>query len=397
MESAKNEVRHPSPPRARARSGSREQIENGTKGSTIVIKVGTSTIIHEGTQNIALSNLAALVETAHTLQAAGHKVVLVSSGAVGVGCKRMAMKQRPSTLSGKQAVAAIGQGRLMRTYDDLFSNFEQPIAQVLLTRGDLNDRSRFQNAQNTFMELLRLGVVPIVNENDTVAVEELRFGDNDTLSALVATIVDADWLFLLTDIDRLYTSNPRTDPNAQPIDIVEDISTLTADTKGSGSQWGTGGMATKLTAARIATAAGVHTGILLGTEPRKVLDMLAGKNVGTVFVAKKPTKAMKTNRRWLLSLNPSGKLIVDDGAVRALTQLHKSLFAAGIREVEGDFECQSCIAICDLMGREVARGLINYACAEVQQLKGKQSNEMNTILGYDGVKEVIHRSNIVIL
>ncbi|MCY7408066.1 MAG: glutamate 5-kinase, partial [Alkalinema sp. CAN_BIN05] len=181
---------------------------------TIVVKVGTSSLTNPETGNLALSTIATLVEVLSDLRRSGHRVVLVSSGAVGVGCARLGMTERPKTIAVKQAVAAVGQGRLMRVYDDLFTEMKQPIAQVLLTRGDLVERNRYVNVYRTFHELLNLNVIPIVNENDTVAVDELKFGDNDTLSALVASLVDADWLFLMTDVDRLYTANPRTNPDA---------------------------------------------------------------------------------------------------------------------------------------------------------------------------------------
>ncbi|MCS6815558.1 MAG: glutamate 5-kinase, partial [Cyanobacteria bacterium] len=223
----------------------------------LVIKIGTSsltTVASDTTPGqLALSTIALLVEVICRLRRQGHAVILVSSGAVGVGCARLGLQQRPKSIALKQAVAAVGQGRLMRVYDDLFTSLQQPIAQVLLTRSDLEQRSRYVRVCNTFRELLRLGVIPIVNENDTVAVDELKFGDNDTLSALVASLVQADWLFLLTDVDRLYSADPRHDPNAQPIDRVADVERLTVQVGDRGSAWGTGGMTTKLAAAKIAT------------------------------------------------------------------------------------------------------------------------------------------------
>ncbi|KAJ3530263.1 hypothetical protein NM688_g7734 [Phlebia brevispora] len=229
--------------------------------NTIVIKLGTSSIVHETTHQPLLSTLSSLVETVIELREHGHKVVLVSSGAIGVGLKRMEMPSKPKSLSGKQALAAIGQGRLIALWDNLFGQFGQPIAQVLLTRGDISDRTRYLNAVNTFKELLHLGVVPIVNENDTVSVSEIKFGDNDTLSAITSSMIHADYLFLLTDVDSLYTANPRKDPSAKAIDVVSSISAIRSQvsTKTLGSSLGTGGMETKLIAAEIATAAGVTT------------------------------------------------------------------------------------------------------------------------------------------
>lgn len=224
---------------------------------TIVVKIGTSSLTQPETGQLALSTIATLAETLSDLRRQNYRAILVSSGAVGVGCARLGLTERPKAIALKQAVAAVGQGRLMRVYDDLFTTLQQPIAQVLLTRSDLVQRSRYLNVYNTFRELLELGVIPVVNENDTVAVEELKFGDNDTLSALVASLVEANWLFLLTDVDRLYSADPRSVPDAQPISLVSNINELAklqVQTGGQGSQWGTGGMVTKISAARIATA-----------------------------------------------------------------------------------------------------------------------------------------------
>ncbi|KAJ3488541.1 hypothetical protein NLI96_g2758 [Meripilus lineatus] len=248
--------------------------------NTIVIKLGTSSIVHEKTHQPLLSTLSGIVETVVHLRSLGHKVVLVSSGAIGVGLQRMNMPSRPKTLSGKQALAAIGQGRLIALWDNLFGQLGQPIAQVLLTRGDISDRTRYLNAVNTFKELLSLGVIPIVNENDTVSVSEIKFGDNDTLSAITASMLHADYLFLLTDVDGLYNTNPRKDPTAQVIPIVSSISAIRSkvSTKTLGSNLGTGGMETKLIAAEIATAAGVSTIIASSRDPRNILRIIQYNN-----------------------------------------------------------------------------------------------------------------------
>ncbi|KAI0078965.1 glutamate 5-kinase [Panus rudis PR-1116 ss-1] len=247
---------------------------------TIVIKLGSSSIVHETSHQPLLSILSALVETVVHLRSLGHKVVLVSSGAIAVGLKRMEMPSKPKALSGKQALAAIGQGRLIALWDNLFGQLGQPIAQVLLTRGDISDRTRYLNAVNTFKELLSLGVVPIVNENDTVSVSEIKFGDNDTLSAITSSMLHADYLFLLTDVDSLYTSNPRKDPDAKPIEVVTSISNIRSQvsTTTLGSNLGTGGMETKLIAAEIATAAGVTTVITSSKDPNNILKIIQYNN-----------------------------------------------------------------------------------------------------------------------
>jgi len=366
---------------------------------TLVVKIGTSSLTQSETGQLALSTIATLAETLTHLRAQGHQVILVSSGAVGVGCARLGLSERPRTMPLKQAVAAVGQGRLMRVYDDLFSTLQQPIAQVLLTRSDLVQRSRYVNAYNTFQELLGLGVIPIVNENDTVAVEELKFGDNDTLSALVASLIEADWLFLLTDVDRLYSADPRSVPDAKPISLVKQVEQLIqmqVQIGAQGSQWGTGGMGTKIAAARIATAAGVRTVITEGRWPRNIEKILQGEQVGTHFDPQpQPSSARK---RWIAyGLIPVGKLHLDQGAVDAICQGGKSLLAAGITAVEGEFFSQEAVQLCDRCGSEIARGLVNYSSVELQKIRGHHSKDISVILGYPGAETVVHRDNLVLI
>jgi glutamate 5-kinase len=367
------------------------------KPQTLVIKIGTSSLTQTETGQLALSRIAALVETLTQLRKNGHRVVLVSSGAVGVGCFRLNLSERPKKMSLKQAIAAVGQGRLIRIYDDLFSSLGQPIAQVLLTRRDLVERSSYVNAYNTFQALLDLGVIPIVNENDTVAVEELKFGDNDTLSALVASLIESDWLFLLTDVDRLYSADPRVVPDAQPITLVNttELAELQVAAGSSGTQWGTGGMMTKITAARIGTSAGVRTVITHGKRPDNILKILAGEAIGTQFTPQpRPENARK---RWIAhGLVPMGKLYLDGGAVKAVCQGGKSLLAAGITRVEGKFDDSEAVQLCDTEGREIARGIVNYSSLEIEQIKGHHSEKIPKILGYEGADTVVHRDNLVI-
>ncbi|PMB27775.1 glutamate 5-kinase [Fischerella thermalis] len=365
---------------------------------TIVVKIGTSSLTQPETGQLAISTIATLAETLSHLRRQGHQVILVSSGAVGVGCARLGLTERPKAIALKQAVAAVGQGRLIRVYDDLFTTLQQPIAQVLLTRSDLVQRSRYLNVYNTFKELLELGVIPVVNENDTVAVEELKFGDNDTLSALVASLVHADWLFLLTDVDRLYSADPRFVPDAQPIALVssiKELEELQVQTGTQGSQWGTGGMVTKISAARIATAAGVRTVITEGKCPQNIEKILQGEPIGTHFEPHlEPTSARK---RWIAyGLVPSGKLYLDEGAVVAISQAGKSLLAAGITALAGEFDAQDAVLLCDSKGNEIARGIVNYSKAELQQICGRHSSEIPAILGYEGAETVVHRDNLVL-
>lgn len=366
---------------------------------TLVIKIGTSSLTQPATGELAVSTIAGLVEVIHQLRQQGHRVILVSSGAVGVGCARLRLRERPRRIAQKQAIAAVGQGRLIRIYDDFFTVLQQPIAQVLLTRGDLVQRSRYLNAYNTFEELLNLGVVPIANENDTVAIEELRFGDNDTLSALIAGLVEADWLFILTDVDKLYSADPRHQPDAQPIHRVTNMAELAAlqvQIGDRGSRWGTGGMATKIAAAAIATDSGVRTVITEGRSPQNILKILAGEELGTHFDPQ--PKAINARKRWIAHvLVPVGQLYLDPGAVEAICQQGKSLLAAGITHVEGDFDGQDAVQLCNREGIEIARGLVNYNSRELQQIQGRQSQEIAEILGYSGAETIIHRDNLVLI
>jgi glutamate 5-kinase len=366
---------------------------------TVVIKIGTSSLTQPDTGYLALATIAQVVDTLSSLRRQGHQVILVSSGAVGVGCMRLGLSERPRSMAMKQAVAAVGQGRLMRVYDDLFTALQQPIAQVLLTRSDLVQRSRYVNAYRTFRQLLKLGVIPIVNENDTLAIEELKFGDNDTLSALVASLVEADWLFLLTDVDRLYSADPRSDPDAQPIPLIQQMDELEAlniEVGDRGTSWGTGGMVTKISAARIATAAGVRTVITEGRSPQNIEKIMQGESLGTVFEPQ--LQPFSARKRWIAyGQVTSGKLYLDAGAVRAIRQAGKSLLAAGILEVKGEFRSRDAVQLCDALGLEIARGIVNYSSGELEKIRGSRSEQIASILGYAGEETVVHRDNLALL
>ncbi|KZV70797.1 glutamate 5-kinase [Peniophora sp. CONT] len=346
--------------------------------STVVIKLGSSSIVHEKTHHPLLSTLSSVVELVADLRAQGHKVVLVSSGAIAVGLQRMEMPSRPKSLQGKQALAAIGQGRLIALWDNLFGQLGQPIAQILLTRGDISDRTRYLNAVNTFKELLNLGVVPIVNENDTISVSEIKFGDNDTLSAITATMVHADYLFLLTDVDGLYTSNPRKDPNAKMIEVVSSVAGIRKEvsTATLGSSLGTGGMETKLIAAEIATAAGVMTVICSSRNPQSITDIIAyhvatspqsssgtstpdESDASTVVtpseLVRPPHTAftpsptpLRDLKSWTShTLHPSGSVVIDAGAHHVLSRRESGgrLLSAGVLAVRGAFAAGQAVRI----------------------------------------------------
>eukprot|EP00878_Enallax_costatus_P014066 GHUV01014710.1.p1 GENE.GHUV01014710.1~~GHUV01014710.1.p1 ORF type:complete len:460 (+),score=92.12 GHUV01014710.1:380-1759(+) len=361
----------------------------------IVIKIGTSSLINEQYGTLNLSSLSRICEVVRELHSKGHYVIIVSSGAVGVGCQRLGLTSRPTKIAQKQALAAVGQVHLMRYYEDILNALGLRCAQVLLTLDNLADRSQYINARNTFTELLAYGAIPVVNENDTVAVQELRFGDNDTLSAQVATLVEADYLFLMTDVDALYTANPKLDPSATPIHEVEDISSLTADTSTAGTQWGTGGMVTKLTAARIATAAGCCLVICTSQKPEGIVEILNGARQGTKFFPLQ--NALKGRKRWLLAVPVRGSIWMDDGAVHAIRDRHKSLFPVGVIKVVGEFSAQDAVSLCDASGHEFARGLSNFDSKEVNLMKGRHTNDLPDILGYHTEGELIHRGNLALL
>ncbi|KAL2147578.1 hypothetical protein VTI28DRAFT_8032 [Corynascus sepedonium] len=461
----------------------------GPRPLGVVIKLGTSSIVDEKTHEPLLSILTSIVETAVKLRKDGHRVIIVSSGAIGVGLRRMDLEKRPKHLSKLQALAAIGQCRLMSLWDSLFTHLMQPIAQILLTRNDIADRSRYLNAQRTFNELLDMGVIPIVNENDTLAVSEIKFGDNDTLSAITAGMVHADLLFLMTDVDCLYDKNPRTHPDAHPIEVVEDIGSLVADVSSAGSSLGTGGMSTKIVAARLATSAGVTTVITRSSNPGNIVKIvkhiqasrsppsLVTKGNQTTTTAAAAAAAEGNSERspqtvteqeasqtypvaggftpssstapvqnkiplhtrflpsphpvrdryfWILhGLRPHGTLYIDQGAYKALVG-KAGLLPVGVVGVEGNFAQQEAVRLCvverrrkkreegvqdgeeEKQGeegedgdklwegepREVGRALSNYSSVEIARIKGRQSVEVEKILGYADSEYVAQRESI---
>lgn len=340
-----------------------------------------------------------LADVLSALVAARNRCVLVTSGAVGTGRWRLGLAGRPRSIPEKQAAAAVGQGILMHLYEQVLATRGLTSAQLLLTRADLGDRQRYVNASNTLGVLLTASaaVVPIINENDSVAVEELKFGDNDTLSALVASLVDADGLFILSDVDGLYDADPRTHPGAKRISKVAAITpAIEALAGGAGSSLGTGGMATKVAAARIATSCGIPMVLLGGQQPEGILASLGGESVGTTFMANR-AKRLEGRKRWLaFSGQVAGRLTLDAGAVRAVRELGKSLLPAGIRVVDGEFEPGDLVALVDGQGAEVARGLVNYSATELALIRGRQSGEIEQVLGYKHYDEAIHRNNLVI-
>ncbi|KAI8332689.1 glutamate 5-kinase [Chlamydoabsidia padenii] len=383
------------------------------KSQTIVIKVGTSSICDETSHFPILSNLSGLVETVLKLKSLKHRVLVVTSAAVGTGLRRLNIAEKPAGLAARQAVAAVGQGRLMALYDDLFGQFNQPVAQVLLTKNDLSDRSQYLNAVSCLEELLSMDVVPIVNENDTISTQGIRFGDNDTLAAITAGMIKADYLFLMTDVDCLYTDNPRTNPDAQPVLLCDDVAALKdkVSVVSGGSALGTGGMITKLIAADLATAAGVTTIITHGSKPTNIINIIQNttedKPLHTKFIAK--NNPMMDRKWWILhGLHTAGTIYIDAGAAKAVVTpgLRSSLFAAGIVDVQGTFNAQQAVQIClrqttidgdktRVVDVSIGKGLVNYSSAEISRIKQCNSSEIASILGYVNADCVIHRDNLV--
>lgn len=404
------------------------------KSYTIVIKLGTSSLVDENTREPRIANMSNIVETAVKLRRAGHRIVIVSSGAIAFGMKRVGMDEKPKQLAAVQALASIGQGRLIGLFDDLFRQVGQPIAQVLLTRNDIIDFTQFRNATNTLQQLLEMGIIPIVNENDTLSVAEIKFGDNDTLSAITAGMIHADYLFLMTDVECLYTDNPRTNPNAQPVVLVKNIDDLAVATDsvaaGAGSKVGTGGMTTKLIAAELATNAGVTTIITLSLQPQCILDIVSniqntdpnadadtqlafiqseiaqGKiPLHTRFLGLPRDTQIRLDRRfWLLhGLRTRGILYIDQGCFEAITRKNRAgLLPAGIVAVHGNFHESECVSVRVLPNSkaslsdavEVGHCRVNYSSVEIDMIKGKKSSQIEEVLGYADSEYVAHRDNL---
>ncbi len=382
----------------------------------IVVKVGTSTLTN-AQGRIDRSFIADLTAQLAALKHQGNEVILVTSGAIRAGQDRLQARnvQRNGdnsaptpppklgeTLPFKQAAAAIGQGALMHAYTEAFSWRDTDCAQVLLTREDLSDRKRFLNARNTLLALISLGVIPVINENDTVAVDEIKFGDNDLLAALVATLIEADLLLILSDVEGLYNKPPLENAlGGAPPQIIRTVDkidgTLEKMAGGSISGMGTGGMSTKLQAAKIATSAGIRTVIARGRRERVALEVAAGEIVGTSFSPCAVSSKMTARKRWLAhSARPKGCVLVNERAEIRLKESGVSLLAAGIVEVRGSFNSGDLIEICDPLGRAFARGLTNYSEGEIRRVQGLKSEEFESKLGYAGFEEIIHRDNLVV-
>ncbi|MBI5233614.1 MAG: glutamate 5-kinase [Deltaproteobacteria bacterium] len=369
-----------------------------SKAKRIVIKLGSSVIAGRAlsADNERQDILPRLAEEIHLLRTKKKEPLIVSSGAIAMGMDVLGLGEKPSSIPERQAVAAIGQGRLMARYDALFMRLGGRVAQVLFTHDDLADRKRFLNARNTIFTLFRFGVVPVINENDTVAVEELKFGDNDLLSALATNLVEADLLVILTDTCGLYDKDPSME-GACLIRLVEDIDHLDASWLGANSgALGTGGMRSKVLAAGKAAHFGAGVVIASGFEKDVITRIISGEDIGTFFMPKED--CFTSRKHWIaFSARPEGRVFVDDGAKRALLKDCKSLLPSGITRVDGSFDAGEVVHCVDHEGMEFARGIVNYSSREIGLISGKKSREIEGVLGYKVYDEVIHRDNLVVL
>ena len=360
----------------------------------IVVKVGTSTLTKSDGQ-LNIDKIKKIVLELSNLSDKGYDVALVTSGAVGAGMGMLNMPERPKTLSEKQAVSAVGQVSLMHLYQTLFQEYNKVIGQLLLTKGEFSDRRRYLNVRNVCNTFFDKKIIPVINENDAIVADELKVGDNDTMSALVSGLIDADLVIILSDIDGLYNKNPQKYADAKLIELVGDI---TEDVKnmagGEGSKFGTGGMITKIIAAEMATKIGTNLVIANGDDPKNITRVVEKENIGTLFVRK--NKKISSKKYWLAyGTNKKGIITIDEGAEKALLN-GKSLLPVGIKSVEGRFDEGAVIKIENLKKEIIATGITNYSSDEIEVIKGKQSEEIEGILGYQYHADVVHIDNMLV-
>lgn len=373
-----------------------ERRQTLKKARRVVVKVGTS-LITDGREGVNKAFINKLAGEIAALCGGGREVILVTSGAIGTGMAALRCQERPRSIPGKQAMAAIGQPRLMQAYAQAFGRYDLTTAQVLLTADDIQSRQRYSHARNALLEILHLGAVPVFNENDTVAVDEIKFGDNDTLSAHITNLAEADLLIVLTDVAGLYTCNPAENDRAELLSAVDCIDGRIEEMAcGGAGALGTGGMATKVKAARMVTGMGEEMVIADGRQARILQRILAGENIGTAFYPRGDKLASR--KRWIaFALRRRGALHLDAGAAAAVRLQGKSLLPTGIRGLEGDFKQGDCVSILDHAGREFARGLVKYSAEEIDRIKGAKTREIEKILGYKATDEIVHRDDLVVL
>jgi glutamate 5-kinase len=366
------------------------------KAKRIIIKVGSTLVTNDG-QGLDHAAIEKWATQIADLRKQGKEVVLVSSGAIAEGMQRLGYEKRPTSIHQLQACAAVGQMGLVQIYETSFRAHQIQTAQVLLTHADLADRERYLNARSTLLTLLDLGVVPIINENDTVVTDEIKFGDNDTLGALVANLIEADALIILTDQRGLYSADPRKNTNAEFIHEAQaGDAALEAMAGGSGSSIGRGGMLTKILAAKRAASSGAHTVIAWGREDKVLTRLASGEKIGTQLLAQ--TAHLTARKQWMADhLQTAGKVTLDAGASRKVTHEGKSLLPIGVAAITGEFGRGEVISLTDETGKEIARGLSNYSSTEARLIMRHQSSEIESILGYAGDQELVHRDNLVLL
>lgn len=365
-------------------------------GKRVVVKIGSSTLAAPG-GGLDRDFARSLVGQIADLHRKGHALVLVSSGAIAAGVDRLGLARRPSDMPSLQAAASVGQVALIETYAALFAEHGLPVGQVLLTRHDTGHRESYLHARDTFERLIALGAVPVVNENDTVAVDEIRFGDNDTLAALVATMIGADLVVLLSDIEGLYDVDPRSSDDATLVAHVDELTEdLVAGAGGAGSGVGSGGMMTKVEAARVLMKAGITMIVCDGSRNGVVLDAVEGRNVGTVFRPGEGT--MRARKMWIaLGRRPAGEVVIDDGARAAITERQTSLLPAGVVSVAGSFKAGDAVVLRDRSGAVVGRGLTALSAVEIERVKGMKTSEIAESFPQLAGKEVVHRDRLAIL
>jgi glutamate 5-kinase len=372
----------------------RTQLLNSVR--RVVVKVG-SAVLTASQGGLDTEHIQALTDSLSRVQKKGHELVLVSSGAIAAGVKKIGLRRKPSSIPEKQAAAAVGQASLMWVYERSFNKNGHKVAQILLTRDDVSDRRRFLNARNTLWTLLRWGILPIINENDSVVIDEIQFGDNDCLSALVTNLVQADLLVILTDTDGLFDADPKVSPEARLISMIENVDERVLSlVQLTTSDVGTGGMTSKLQAAKTAAIYGVPTIITSGRSSDILERVLAGEDVGTLVLPKE--NRINSWKHWIAySKTTCGSIVVDPGARRAILENGRSLLPSGIREVAGHFGTGDSVSCLGEDGMEFARGLVNYSSDEVRRIQGKRTSEIQSLLGYKYFDEVIHRDDLVIV
>ena len=368
----------------------------------LVIKIG-SNILASAVLGLNTKRLQAIAKDVSDVADRGYEIIIVSSGAIAAGLKKLGLKEKPKDIRLKQAAAAIGQSSLMWAYEQSFAKFNKKVAQILLTRDDIANRLMYINAKNTLFTLLSYGVIPLINENDPIAVDEIKFGDNDMLAALVAVLVEADMLVILSDVEGLYTKNPghkvgtTRHRDAKLIHSVEQITAgIEKFAEGKGSAVSTGGMYSKLLAAKQANNHGIPVVIMNGKKSGLLTRFFNGEKIGTYFKPKK--ERLSSRKGWIAyGLKSKGTIYLDDGAVKALITLGKSLLPSGITKIAGNFDIGDCVNCVSREGREIAKGLTNYKSDDIERIKGKKTSEIEKVLGYKYSDEVIHRDNMVVV